>query len=129
MIISGFAFGMVIALVTRASMMSFGAEAMIPEAIALGMFKDAGALITALLVSGRDGTGIGAQLAGMRVTERIDALETLGVDSFKYLVGCPHCCLRRRHPHSHHHLQFLRDDRGNRFRRDGNAHHGAAFRQ
>lgn len=85
-LISGFAFGVVIALVTRASMMTFGAQAMIPEAISLGMFKDTGALITALLVSGRVGAGIGAQLAGMRVTEQIDALEVLGVDSFKYLV-------------------------------------------
>lgn len=85
-LVSGFAFGVVIALVTRASMMTFGAQAMIPEAISLGLFKDTGALITALLVSGRAGAGIGAQLAGMRVTEQIDALETLGVDSFKYLV-------------------------------------------
>ncbi|HEV2136370.1 MAG TPA: ABC transporter permease [Terracidiphilus sp.] len=85
-LISGFAFGVVIALVTLASMMTFGAQAMIPEAISLGLFKDTGALITALLVSGRAGAGIGAQLAGMRVTEQIDALETLGVDSFKYLV-------------------------------------------
>lgn len=85
-IITGFAFGVVIALETRSSMMSFGAEAMIPEAISLGLFKDTGALVTALLVAGRAGAGIGAQLAGMRVTEQIDALEVLGVDSFKYLV-------------------------------------------
>lgn len=85
-IVSGFAFGVVIALETRSSMMAFGAAAMIPEAISMGIFKDTGALITALLVAGRVGAGIGAQLAGMRVTEQIDALETLGVDSFKYLV-------------------------------------------
>ena len=85
-IVSGFAFGVVIALETRASMMAFGAQAMIPEAVSLGIFRDTGPLITALLVAGRAGAGIGAQLAGMRVTEQIDALETLGVDSFKYLV-------------------------------------------
>lgn len=85
-IVSGFAFGVVIALETRSSMMAFGAAAMIPEAVSMGIFKDTGALITALLVAGRVGAGIGAQLAGMRVTEQIDALETLGVDSFKYLV-------------------------------------------
>jgi phospholipid/cholesterol/gamma-HCH transport system permease protein len=59
---------------------------MIPEAISLGLFRDVGPLITALLISGRVGAGIGAQLAGMRVTEQIDALESLAVDSFKYLV-------------------------------------------
>lgn len=85
-IVSGFAFGVVIALVTRVSMQTFGAQAMIPEAISMGLFKDTGALITALLVAGRAGAGIGAQLAGMRVTEQIDALEALGVDSFKYLI-------------------------------------------
>lgn len=85
-IVSGFAFGVVIALETRASMMSFGAQAMIPAAVSLGIFRDTGPLITALLVAGRVGAGIGAQLAGMRVTEQIDALEALAIDSFKYLV-------------------------------------------
>ncbi len=85
-IVSGFAFGIVLALQTGSSMARFGAEAMIPQAISLGLFRDVGPLITALLVSGRVGAGIGAELAGMRVTEQIDALESLAVDSFKYLV-------------------------------------------
>lgn len=85
-IASGFAFGVVLSLTTRASMEQFGAESMVPQAISFGMFKDIGAVITSLLVAGRVGAGIGAQLAGMRVTEQIDALEALAVDSFKYLV-------------------------------------------
>lgn len=85
-IVSGFAFGVVLALETRPSMESFGAESMIPQAVSFGLFKEIGALLTALLVSGRVGAGIGAELAGMRVTEQIDALEALAVDSFKYLV-------------------------------------------
>jgi phospholipid/cholesterol/gamma-HCH transport system permease protein len=85
-IVSGFAFGVVLALETRASMVSFGAQSMIPQAVSYGLFKDMGALITALLVAGRVGAGIGAELAGMRVTEQIDALEALAIDSFKYLV-------------------------------------------
>lgn len=84
--VSGFAFGVVLALETRSSMMSFGATAMIPESVSLGIFKDTGPLLTALLVSGRAGAGIGAQLAGMRVTEQIDALQALAVDPFKYLA-------------------------------------------
>jgi len=67
-------------------MVRFGAQAMIPEAISLGLFRDIGPLLTGLLISGRVGAGIGAELAGMRVTEQIDALESLAVDSFKYLV-------------------------------------------
>lgn len=85
-IVSGFAFGIVLALQTGSSMVRFGAQAMIPQAITLGLFRDVGPLLAALLVSGRVGAGIGAQLAGMRVTEQIDALESLAVDSFKYLV-------------------------------------------
>jgi phospholipid/cholesterol/gamma-HCH transport system permease protein len=83
---SGFAFGIVLSLQTRSSMMSFGAVAMIPQAVSIGLFRDIGPVIAALLISGRVGAGIGAQLAGMRVTEQIDALESLAVDSFKYLV-------------------------------------------
>jgi phospholipid/cholesterol/gamma-HCH transport system permease protein len=86
LIVSGFAFGVVLALETRASMESFGAEAMIPQAVSFGLFTDIGPLIAALLVAGRVGAGIGAELAGMRVTEQIDAFEALAVDSFKYLV-------------------------------------------
>lgn len=86
LIVSGFAFGVVLALQTRASMESFGAEAMIPQAVSFGLFTDVGPLIAALLVAGRVGAGIGAELGGMRVTEQIDALEVLAVDSFKFLV-------------------------------------------
>ena len=50
------------------------------------LVKETGPLITGLLVSGRVGAGIGAELGGMRVTEQIDALESLAVNSFKYLV-------------------------------------------
>lgn len=85
-IASGFAFGIVLALETRAEMESFGAKAMIPEAVSYGLIKDVGPVLVALLIAGRVGAGIGAELGGMRVTEQIDALECIGVDSFKYLV-------------------------------------------
>ena len=82
----GLAIGVVMSLHTRASMTRFGAGSMIPAVLTVAMFRELGPLVTALLVSGRVGAGIGAELAGMRVTEQIDALESLGVDSFKYLV-------------------------------------------
>lgn len=85
-IASGFAFGIVLSLQTRSSMIAFGAEAMIPQAVSIGLFRDIGPIITSLLISGRVGAGIGAELAEMRVTEQIDAMESLAVDSFKYLV-------------------------------------------
>jgi phospholipid/cholesterol/gamma-HCH transport system permease protein len=82
----GFAVGLVLSLQTRASLVRFGAQAMIPEVTALALVRDMGPLLVGLLVAGRVGAGIGAELAGMRVTEQIDALESLAIDSFKYLV-------------------------------------------
>jgi phospholipid/cholesterol/gamma-HCH transport system permease protein len=83
---AGFAVGAVMSMHTRASLERFGAEALIPAGLALALFKETGPLVTGLLFSGRVGAGIGAELGAMRVTEQIDALETLAVDSFKYLV-------------------------------------------
>lgn len=82
----GFAVGVVLSLHTRASMTRFGAVSMIPALLTIAMFRELGPLVCGLLFSGRVGAGIGAELAGMRVTEQVDALESLGVDSFKYLV-------------------------------------------
>ena len=45
-----------------------------------------GPLVTGLLVAGRVGSGIGAVLSNMRATEQIDAIESLSIDSFKFLV-------------------------------------------
>jgi phospholipid/cholesterol/gamma-HCH transport system permease protein len=83
---SGLAIGVVLSMHTRATMERFGAEALIPAALAIAMIGETGPLMTALLVSGRVGAGIGAELGGMRVTEQIDALESLAVDSFHYLA-------------------------------------------
>ena len=85
-VLSGFAVGAVLSMHTRSTLERFGAAAMIPTALALALVKETGPLITGLLISGRVGAGIGAELGGMRVTEQIDALESLGINSFKYLV-------------------------------------------
>ncbi len=84
--VSGLAVGTVLSMHTRASLERFGAEAMIPTGLAIALVRETGPLVTGLLVSGRVGAGIGAELGGMRVTEQIDALESLAIDSFKYLV-------------------------------------------
>ncbi len=86
-LLSGLAVGAVMSMHTRSSLERFGAEALIPNALTLAMIKETGPLVTALLVSGRVGAGIGAELGGMRVTEQIDALESLAVDSIRYLVS------------------------------------------
>ncbi len=83
---SGFAVGIVLSMHTRASLERFGAESLIPAGLGIAMIRETGPLITGLLVSGRVGAGIGAEIGAMKVTEQIDALEASAVDSFKYLA-------------------------------------------
>jgi len=83
---AGFALGVVLSMHTRVTLLQFGAEALIPSLQSAAFFNELGPLITALLVAGRVGAGIGAGIANMRVTEQIDAIESLSIDSFKLLV-------------------------------------------
>jgi len=85
-ITAGVAIGVVLSMHTRASLERFGAEAMIPAALAIALIRETGPLITGLLVAGRVGAGIGAEIGAMKVTEQIDALEANAVDAFKYLA-------------------------------------------
>src|SRR5574338_569926 len=84
--ISGMAVGVVLSMHTRASLERFGAEAMIPAGLAIALVRETGPLVTALLIAGRVGAGIGAELGAMKVTEQIDALEANAVDAFHFLV-------------------------------------------
>jgi phospholipid/cholesterol/gamma-HCH transport system permease protein len=84
--VSGLAVGVVLSMHTRASLERFGAESMIPAGLALALVRETGPLTAGLLLSGRIGAGIGAELGAMRVTEQIDALEATAVDAFRYLV-------------------------------------------
>jgi phospholipid/cholesterol/gamma-HCH transport system permease protein len=84
--LSGVAVGIVLSMHTRASLERFGAESMIPAGLAIALVRETGPLTAGLLLSGRIGAGIGAELGAMRVTEQIDALEATAVDAFKYLV-------------------------------------------
>jgi len=83
---SGFAVGIVLSMHTRASLERFGAESMIPAGLAIALIRETGPLTTGLLVAGRVGAGIGAEIGAMKVTEQIDALEANAVDSFRYLA-------------------------------------------
>jgi phospholipid/cholesterol/gamma-HCH transport system permease protein len=84
--VSGVAVGVVLSMHTRASLERFGAESMIPAGLAIALVRETGPLTAGLLLSGRIGAGIGAELGAMRVTEQIDALEASAVDAFHYLV-------------------------------------------
>ena len=83
---AGFALGLVLALHTRVTLVQFGAQALMPEVQSLAFFNEIGPLLAGLLMAGRVGAGIGAELTNMRATEQIDAIEVLSMDSFKMLV-------------------------------------------
>ena len=83
---AGLAVGVVLSMHTRASLERFGAESLIPAGLAIALVRETGPLTAGLLLSGRIGAGIGAELGAMKVSEQIEALEALAVDSFKYLV-------------------------------------------
>lgn len=78
--------GMVLALQTYTGFKRFGAEALVGTVVALSMTREMGPVLTALIVAGRAGAAMAAELGTMRVTEQIDALETLATDPVKYLV-------------------------------------------
>jgi phospholipid/cholesterol/gamma-HCH transport system permease protein len=83
---AGLALGVVMTLHTRSLLVTLGAEAWAPTLQSASFFNELGPLVTGLLVAGRVGAGIGAELANMRVTEQIDAIEVFSIDSFKFLV-------------------------------------------
>jgi phospholipid/cholesterol/gamma-HCH transport system permease protein len=85
-IASGFALGTVMTFHTRSTLVTFGAGALIPAVQSLAFFVEIGPLVAGLLLAGRVGSGIGAVLANMRATEQIDSIESLSIDSFKFLV-------------------------------------------
>ncbi|MBK8196850.1 MAG: ABC transporter permease [Acidobacteria bacterium] len=65
----------------------YGAEQFVPNIVVLGISRELGATITGLMLAGRVSAGIAAEIGAMRVTEQIDALETLSASRFRYLYA------------------------------------------
>jgi phospholipid/cholesterol/gamma-HCH transport system permease protein len=85
--LAGAATGVVFSIETRDSLVRFGAKSLLPATIIISIVKESGPIITALIVGGRVGAGIGAELGAMKVTEQIDAIEASAVNPYKYLVA------------------------------------------
>jgi phospholipid/cholesterol/gamma-HCH transport system permease protein len=79
--------GMVLALQTYTGFSRFAAESAIPNVVVLSMTRELGPVIAGLMVAGRIGAAIAAEIGTMRVTDQIDALTTLSTNPFKYLVA------------------------------------------
>jgi phospholipid/cholesterol/gamma-HCH transport system permease protein len=85
-VLTGLFTGMVLALQSSVQMKQFGATQYIGQLVSASMIRELGPVLAGLMVAGRVGSGIAAQLGSMKVTEQIDALNTLGTDPIKKLV-------------------------------------------
>lgn len=79
--------GMVLALQSYTGFARFSAESAIPNVVVLSMTRELGPVLAGLMVAGRVGAAMAAEIGTMRVTEQIDALTTLSTNPFKYLVA------------------------------------------
>src|SRR5687767_4206727 len=83
---TGFIMGLVLTIQSRPTLADFGAESWLPAMVAVSIVREIGPVVTALICAGKAGSGIGAELASMRITEQIDAMEVSGTNPFKFIV-------------------------------------------
>jgi phospholipid/cholesterol/gamma-HCH transport system permease protein len=79
--------GMVLALQSYTGFARFSAESAIPNVVVVSITRELGPVLAGLMVAGRVGAAMAAEIGTMRVTEQIDALDTLATNPFKYLVA------------------------------------------
>ncbi|MDO8899526.1 MAG: ABC transporter permease [Bacteroidales bacterium] len=84
--ITGAIMGVVLTIQSRPAMAEFGAVTMLPGMVALSIIREIGPVITALILAGKIGSGMGAELGSMKVTEQIDAMEVSATNPIRYLV-------------------------------------------
>ena len=85
--LAGAAIGVVLSMEARYSLSRFGAKSMFPVTLVYSVIQVMGPIITGLIVSGRVGAGIGAELASMKVTEQIDAIEASAINPYRLLAS------------------------------------------
>jgi len=84
--ITGFIIGLVLTIQSRPTLEKFGAVSLLPAMVSISIIREIGPVITALIFAGKVGSGIGAELASMNVTEQIDAMQVSYTNPFNYLV-------------------------------------------
>ena len=84
--ITAFIMGLVMTIQSRPSLVTFGAESLLPGIVSFSIIKEIGPVITALVCAGKISSRMGAELGSMRVTEQIDAMEVSGIIPYKFLV-------------------------------------------
>ena len=81
-----FLVGAVSALQSAAQLRQFGADIFVANLLGIGLTRELGPLMTAIIVSGRSGSAIAAEIATMKFTEELDALQTMGIDPLRFVV-------------------------------------------
>jgi phospholipid/cholesterol/gamma-HCH transport system permease protein len=84
--VTGIIIGLVLTIQSRPALVNFGAVSMLPSMVAISLIREMGPVITALLCAGKIGSGMGAELGSMRVTEQIDAMEVSSTNPMRFLV-------------------------------------------
>jgi len=84
--ITGIIMGLVLTIQSRPSLAKFGADAMLPGMVAVSLIREMGPVITALICAGKIGSGMGAELGSMKVTEQIEAMEVSSTNPMRFLV-------------------------------------------
>ena len=82
--------GVIIGILGVSQLGRFGAVAYVPELVVVAQFRELGPLVTAIVVAGRSGAGLASEIATMKVSEEIDALQSMGFDPIRWLV-LPRC--------------------------------------
>jgi len=84
--ITAFIMGLVLTIQSRPTLVEFGAQSLLPAMVSVSLIREISPVITALICAGKIGSGMGAELGSMRVTEQIDAMDVSGTNPFKYLI-------------------------------------------
>jgi phospholipid/cholesterol/gamma-HCH transport system permease protein len=84
--VTGIIIGLVLTIQSRPALISFGAVSMLPGMVAVSIIREMGPVITALICAGKIGSGMGAELGSMKVTEQIDAMEVSSTNPVKFLI-------------------------------------------
>lgn len=84
--VTGTIMGLVLTIQSRPVLVDFGADSMLPGMVAVSLIREMGPVITALICAGKIGSGMGAELGSMKVTEQIEAMEVSSTNPIRFLV-------------------------------------------
>ena len=84
--VTGLIMGLVLTIQSRPALITFGAVSKLPGMVAISLIREIGPVITALICAGKIGSGMGAELGSMKVSEQIDAMEVSSTNPFRFLI-------------------------------------------